>query len=302
MNRQPEQLIIRPPSEFRSLLVRITRGCNWNRCRFCGIYPAMGEPEFSCRSLEEITGDIDLLVARFPEAETAFFGDADPLAAGMDVFCGAARYLRSRISIARLTCYGRASTLDRLGRDNIFLLAEAGLDRIHIGLESGDPEILQFQRKGQSPEMVARVCTWLKEAGIEISCYVLLGLGGRERAKQHVRETARLINRIEPEFIRLRRLWLYGENQDAECPLKQQVREGTFLEQTPEATVHEVRELLEQLQPLNTFFACDHANNYINVSGHLNTDRDDMLAEIRKFLALPEEQRRAHYAMVGSRI
>jgi hypothetical protein len=302
LSRQPEQLIIRPPSEFRSLLVRITRGCNWNRCRFCGIYPSMGEPGFSCRSLKEIREDIRLLARRHPLAETAFFGDADPLAAGMDVFVGAARYLRTLVPVTRLTCYARASTLDRLGADNIRRLADSGLDRVHLGLESGDEEVLRFQRKGQSAAMVARVCGWLRKANIEISCYVLLGLGGRDRAGQHITATARLINEIEPEFVRLRRLWLYGENTAAECPLWQQVREGRFVEQTPEGTVHEVLQLLEQLQPLNTFFACDHANNYINVSGLLRDDRRQMLAEVRDFLALPREERQARYAMIGSRI
>ena len=302
MKPKPESLIIRPPSEWRSLLVRLTRGCNWNRCRFCGIYPAMGQPDFSCRSLEEIICDIDLLSRLHPRAETAFFGDADPLAAGMEIFVGAARYLRTILPVKRLSCYSRASTLHKLGRDNILLLAEAGLNRVHLGLESGDSEILQFQRKGQSAKMVVTVAHWLKEAGIEISYYVLLGLGGQDRYQQHVAATARIINETEPEFVRLRRLWLYGKGTDKECPLWEQVRDGSFVEQTPEGTVLEVKLLLEQLKPLNTFFACDHANNYINVSGLLKDDKGDMLEEIADFLALPEEQRQAHYKMVGSRI
>ena len=302
MNNQPESLIIRPPSEWRSLLVRITRGCNWNRCRFCGIYPAMGEPEFSRRSLAEITHDIDLLAKRMPEAQTAFFGDADPLAAGLDVFVGAATYLRQRVPVERLTCYARSSTLYKLGQEGIAQLADAGLNRVHIGLESGDQQILDFQRKGQSAKMVINACEWLKAAGIEISCYVLSGIGGRALADQHIRATADILNTIEPDFIRLRRLWLYGKDTDKECPLLQQVREGSFVEQTPEGTVLEVQALLEQLYPMDAFFACDHANNYINVSGDLKKDTQEMLAEIAGFLALPEEQRKAHYAMVGSRI
>ncbi len=302
MTEHPEGLIIRPPSEWRSLLVRVTRGCNWNRCRFCGIYPAMGQPDFSRRTLDEIKHDIDLLIRLHPRAETAFFGDADPLAAGQDTFIGAAHYLREVSEIQRLTCYARASTLHKLGPENIRLLAEAGLNRVHLGLESGDPEILQFHRKGQSPKMVVTVARWLKAAGIEISYYVLLGLGGRDKSDQHITGTARIINETEPEFVRLRRLWLYGEGSEGECPLMQQVRDGSFIEQTPEGTVLEVQQLLELLEPLDTFFACDHANNYINVSGLLKEDREDMLREIDDFLALSEEQRQAHYTRVGSRI
>jgi radical SAM superfamily enzyme YgiQ (UPF0313 family) len=301
-DHQPESLVIRPPSEWRSLLVRITRGCNWNRCRFCGIYPSMGEPDFSCRSLGEITRDIDVLLKRHPHPESAFFGDADPLAAGMEIFCGAARYLRKRCLLNRLTCYARASTLYKLGRENIIQLAENGLDRIHLGLESGDEEILRFQRKGQSRKMVIAVSRWLKEAGIEISCYVLLGLGGKQRATEHIAATASLLNIIKPQFIRLRRLWLYSNSAKSECPLFAQVRDGSFVEQSPEGTVIEVEQLLKGLEPMPTFFACDHANNYIHVAGSLDQDRDDMLAEVRDFLARPENERQAHYQMIGSRI
>ncbi|HIP40166.1 MAG TPA: radical SAM protein [Desulfocapsa sulfexigens] len=299
---RPESLIIRPPSEWKSLLVRITRGCNWNRCRFCGLYPAMGQPHYSSRSLPEIKHDIDLLTERHPGGTNVFFGDADPLAAGMEIFTGTALYLREKIAVERLTSYARISTLHKLGSENILLLAEAGLNRVHLGLESGDPEILQFQRKGQSPEMVVIVANWLKKAGIEISYYVLLGLGGKNLSEQHIRATAEIINSTEPEFVRLRRLWLYDNNLEKSCPLWEQIREGSFIEQTAEGTVLEVQLLLSLLRPLNTFFACDHANNYINVSGLLKDDKEEMLREVADLLALPRKQREAHYRMVGSRI
>lgn len=84
--KQPESLIIRPPSEWRSVLVRVTRGCHWNQCRFCGIYPALGEPDFSVRTVSEVKQDIDWLRARISKATTAFLGDADPLQIGLDPF------------------------------------------------------------------------------------------------------------------------------------------------------------------------------------------------------------------------
>jgi len=46
---------IRPPSEAFSLLLRVTRNCPWNRCRFCHIYK--GE-KFQLRSVAEIKEDI----------------------------------------------------------------------------------------------------------------------------------------------------------------------------------------------------------------------------------------------------
>lgn len=304
-NEMPEIPIIRPPNEWRSLLVRVTRGCKWNRCRFCGIYPHLGEPGFSIRSVAEIKHDIDLLKLQYPDAETAFIGDADPLQAGVDAFGEIAEYLRKVFPIKRLTCYARVSTLWKLKGDAIRAIASAGLNRVHIGLESGDAETLRFHRKGQTPEMVKETATWLKGAGIEISFYALLGLGGRDHWHRHIQETARLINETEPEFVRIRRLWPYescSPFSGPESPLLHEIRTGNFNPQTPEGTVLELRLLIEQLHNLSTFVTCDHGNNYVQVSGRIDKDKQTMLAKIDSFLALPESEREAHYLAVGSRL
>lgn len=301
----PEQPIIRPPSEWKSMLVRLTRGCRWNRCKFCGIYPHMGQVNFSVRSVDEVKNDIDILTSLRPKAKNAFFGDADPLEAGIDAFCELARYLRQKHPIKRLTCYARASTLYKLHESAVQQLSRCGLDRVHMGLESGDGATLRFQRKGQSPEMVIQVADWLQKAGIETSFYVLLGLAGKDTWQQHILETARVLNKIKPDFIRVRRLWLYTTDSGSkgpECPLWKEIRAGNFIAQTPEGTVHELRLLIEKLWPVSTFFACDHENNFVKVAGVLRDDKEDMLAEIDDFLSLPPHIRQAHYEQVGSRI
>ena len=302
----PESLIIRPPSEHRSLLVRLTRGCKWNRCRFCGLYPYLGEPTFSKRTVAEVKHDIDLLVVRGVRSDTVFFGDADPLQIGLDEFIEIARYLRRVLPVRRLTAYARISTLWKLKEQVIRDLAAAGLDRVHIGLESGDADTLNFHRKGQSPKMVLETTAWLKEAGIEVSFYVLLGLGGRDNWQQHIRETARVINATAPDFVRIRRLWLYRSDSffdGPENPLFKEIRAGTFTPQTPEGTVLELRLLLEELDSrLPTMLVCDHQNNYVHATGVIRDDKKEMLAAIDEFLSLPAEQREAHYRAVGSRI
>lgn len=301
----PEMPTIRPPSEWRSLLVRLTRGCEWNRCRFCGIYPHLGEPRFTKRSVAEVKHDIDLLTQMQPYAETAFFGDADPLLVGIDAFTEIARYVRHVLPIQRLTCYARASTLWKFKRDKIKLLSNAGLNRVHIGLESGDPETLRYHRKGHSPKLVKETAAWLKEAGIEISFYVLLGLGGGDHWQRHIHKTAQLINETEPEFVRIRRLWLYERDlhfSRPEIPLLQEIRNGSFIPQTPEGTVRELKLLIEEFNNLSTFVVCDHGNNYVAVSGIVKESKDQMLATIDKFLAIPETERDAHYLAVGSHI
>jgi radical SAM superfamily enzyme YgiQ (UPF0313 family) len=302
----PESLIIRPPSESRSLLVRLTRGCKWNRCRFCGLYPHLGEPTFSKRTVAEVKHDIYLLKQRNLEAKNVFLGDADPLQIGLDEFIEVALYLRDMLPVKRLTSYARVSTLWKLQKNAIKDLARAGLDRVHIGLESGDAKTLNFHRKGQSPKMVKETTGWLKEAGIEVSFYVLLGLAGKENWQRHIVETAKAINETQPDFVRIRRLWLYQSKSffpGPECPLFEEIRAGTFTQQTPEGSVIELKLLIERLDNnLATLFVCDHHNNYVHVSGVIKDDKKDMLATVEDFLSLPEEEKQRHYKAVGSRI
>jgi hypothetical protein len=106
--------------------------------------------------------------------------------------------------------------------------------------------------------------------------------------------------------VRLRRLWLYHSDADfsgPECPLFTEIRAGTFIPQTPEGCVLELRLLLEKLADhLDTFLVCDHQNNYVSVSGKVKEDKDEMLAIVADFLARPQSEREAHYLAVGSRI
>jgi len=153
--------------------------------------------------------------------------------------------------------------------------------------------------------MVKRVAGWLKNAGIQISFYVLLGLGGADHWREHIVSTANILNDTKPDYIRLRRLWLYGKDtgiEGPESPLMACVRDKTFIPQAPEGTVLELQLLLALLEPIDSFLTCDHGNNYIQVSGCLKDDLDDMRAEVDSFLALPRDERKAHYLATGSGI
>lgn len=305
-SNRPEQLTIRPPSEWRSILLRSTRGCNWNRCRFCGVYPALGQPDFSVRPLNEVKTDIDWYTRHMPEFTTAFIGDADPLCRPLDESVELLEYLRHRLpDLERVTMYARAGTLYKIGDAGLKRLAAAGLDRLHIGLESGDLETLKFHCKGQSAKMVIAAAGAAKMAGIELSFYVLLGLGGLNRWMEHIDATAEVITATDPDFIRMRRIWLFTPDSSqtlSTCPLVEDITSGVFVQQTPEGTVYELRRLIDRIERVHSHIVCDHANNYFSVEGDFPADRERMLAEIDAFLELPQQVREQHYRKVGSRI
>lgn len=292
----PEQLVIRPPSEAKSLLVRVVRGCNWNRCNFCGIYDLFGTP-YSSREKEDVIKDIDALYDMYGDIfNTAFLGDADPLNLETEFLVDVLTHLRERFPrLKRVTAYGRASSLSRKSAEEMVALRAAGLDRVHVGLESGSNKVLKFQMKGTSHHQLIDAGKKAMASGLELSYYFLLGLGGQDLWQEHVSESIAVFNEVKPHFIRVRRLFIHPMSK-----LSEKVRSGEFREQTPEGTVIELRDLIAGLDAEGTTFACDHANNYLQIFGTLNEDKEKMLAGINTFLALPERQKLAHYNSVPS--
>ena len=292
----PEQLVIRPPSEAASLLIRTVRGCNWNRCLFCGIYDLYGVP-YSQRTPQEVKDDIDAFEAHYGDRfETAFLGDANPMDLPTDFLVDILSHLRKKFpSLKRVTVYGRASSLWKKSLDELRQIHDAGLDRVHTGMESGSNRVLAFHKKGTNQKQLIEAGQKARDAGLELSYYFLLGLGGKTMWREHVIDSAGVINLARPHFVRVRRLWIHPMSR-----LMQKVDTGEFVPQEPEGTVIELRDLVESLDAPGTTFACDHANNYIQVFGKLNDDKKHMLSIINTFLALPPDKRNAHYHSIPS--
>jgi len=292
----PEQLVIRPPSEAKSLLVRVVRGCNWNRCNFCGICDLFGTP-YSTREKDEVIRDIDALYEMYGDIfRTAFLGDANPLDLDAGFLADVLRHLRRKFPrLERVTAYGRASSLSRKTAEELSLIHEAGLDRVHVGLESGSNRVLKFQMKGTSHRQLIDAGKKAMASGMELSYYFLLGLGGQDLWEEHVNESAAVFNEVKPHFIRVRRLFIHPLSR-----LSGKIQAGEFREQTPEGTVRELRGLIAGLDSEGTTFTCDHANNYLQVHGRLNADKSRMLEFIDSFLGLPEGERIAYYRSIPS--
>jgi radical SAM superfamily enzyme YgiQ (UPF0313 family) len=293
---EPEHLVIRPPSEAKSLLVRTVRGCNWNRCLFCGIYDYFDTP-YSERSTEEVIKDIDALSDMYGDIfKTAFLGDANPLALPTDFLVEVLKHLRKKFpSLSRVTSYARASSLAKKSAEELKDIHDAGLDRTHVGMESGSDAVLKLQKKGTSQAQLIDAGKKTMASGMELSYYFLLGLGGQALWEDHVKGSAFVINEVKPHFVRVRRLWIHPMSR-----LMEKINTGEFMEQTPEGTVIELRDLATALDPSPTVLACDHANNYIQVFGRLDVDKQEMLRLINTFLTLPSEQRQRHYRSIPS--
>ncbi len=267
----------RPPSEARSLLLRVTRGCPWNRCTFCNMYKAI---PFERRPKEEVFHDIE--AARelcADEVRTVFIGDSDSLAIRPEMFLEILERLYASLpKIERVTSYARAKTLKHRSLDHLKFLREGGLTRLHVGLESGDEEVLKAVRKGVTPGEVIEGATKAKEAGFEVSLYVILGLGGRKRWREHALQTARVLNATDPHFIRIRTLV-----PRPGTPLFEDWRKGKFELPSLEEILEEELLLLSRLQ-VNSLFVSDHISNFLPLEGKLPERKGEMIEKLKEAL------------------
>lgn len=276
--------IYRPPSEADSLLVQATVGCPHNKCSFCCTYKR--GPRFRVRPVGEIIADLKEAHAELGNrVRTLFLPAGDSLAMPTDDLarvCRAARELWPELR--RITVYASVRSILSHGPEGLRTLREAGLSRLHLGLETGhDPTLLRV-KKGVTSEQQAQAGRMALEAGPELSLYVVLGLAGPKDSLAHARATASVINHINkagPLTLRLRTL-LPKKN----TLLLHQINKGRFTLCTPHEILAEADELIAGLSgPLSLH--SDHYTNYVNLSGRLPQDREALRAGIAQAMALP---------------
>jgi radical SAM superfamily enzyme len=276
---------IRPPSEARSLLVRVSRNCPWNRCAFCPVYKQ--SEGYSRRRVSEVHADLDAMQAVYGDGvRTVFLQDADPMLANPNDLVAILARLHERFPhVERVTTYARSKTLARRSVADLTRVREAGLDRVHVGLESGADAVLSLVNKGVTRKEQIEGGRRAKEAGYELSVYVMPGLGGRELSREHADETASAVAAIEPDFVRLRSTAVVPGT-----PLAELEAEGRFTALGELAMVEEIRRFLGGLSGVRTRLESDHALNLLmELRGDLPDEHARLLAVVDTLLALPED-------------
>jgi radical SAM superfamily enzyme YgiQ (UPF0313 family) len=197
-------------------------------------------------------------------------------------------YLKNAFpSIERITTYSRARTVARKTLDELRELRNAGLSRIHIGLESGYDPLLKYVQKGATAREHIEAGTKVKEAGISLSEYIMPGLGGKSMWKEHAVETARVLNQIDPDFIRVRTLKVLRI-----MPLYRKVEAGEMELLTDDEIIAEERLLIDTLDGIHSRFTSDHILNLLEeLDGTFPEAKQSMLAVIDRYLAFDQPTR-----------
>jgi radical SAM superfamily enzyme YgiQ (UPF0313 family) len=284
-----EEPVFRPPSEAGSLILQVTIGCSHNRCTFCSMYRGK---KFRAKSPARVQADIasarQVLGAGVPRI---FLADGDAM-------CLSARRLSEILGwideafprLQRVGIYANARDVLSKTDEELRELRRRKLKILYVGLESGDDQILQRIEKGATTDEIALAVRRANAADIATSVMVLIGLGGRARSLEHARASAAAINRMEPTYTAL-----LTYTPVPGSPLADELDRGTFELPTPEGSIAEIREFLAGLQ-CRTYFTCNHASNYLPLTGKLPAAREQLLrlldAAIAGDLALKPESLR----------
>jgi len=321
-----EQGPIRPPSEAYSLLIRVTRNCPWNRCTFCPIYKesrfSVRPVDHVKKDIDTIYRHVEMLrqlkeeagnISRFElrslagkvdpdemqafnaalnwylcKMESVFIQDANSLIIKPAALVEILTHLMTRFpEIKRVTSYARSHTISRIKDDDLKAIGDAGLNRIHIGLESGSDDVLKMVKKGVTKKAHIKAGVKVKKAKIELSEYVMPGLGGKKFSRAHALETADALNQINPDFIRLRTLAIPNSLE-----LFEDYREGRFEKCNDIMMAEEILLLIENMDNITSMIKSDHILNlFEEVDGKLPEDKEKMTGVLNRFLSMdPEKQ------------
>lgn len=281
--------IYRPPSEADSLLIQATIGCPHNRCSFCMVYKK--GPRYRVRPFAEIEQDLKEAARRYGNrVRTLFLPAGNTIAMPTSELAAVCRRARELLpELERITVYGSAQYIHRKGAADCARLRRAGLSRIHVGLESGSDEVLSRIKKGADQRQQIEAGILVREAGMELSEYVMIGIGGLELSEDHALATAAALNRIQPHFVRLRTLV-----PKVNTLLLHQIEQGRFQLLGPHQALTETRLLISRLE-VSTRIVSDHYTNYVNLEGRLPEDRDRLLAALDQALERPQSAFRPHF-------
>lgn len=278
---------IRPPSEAESLMLRVTRGCHWNKCYFCDLYKKY---KFSRRRFEEIEEDLKKAAdSEYAQNYTTCFlqdGDAFVLRTEflMQILEGIHKYLPN---IKHVTTYARADSIARKSVSELRELKTAGIEHLYCGMETGSDLILRKINKGFDAATIIISGTKAKEAGMVLSEFTLFGNGGKELAEENAVETAKVLNVIKPDFVRVHatgiklssEMWNYVKNKELTL-------------QSEEEIVSEQKIMLELLaDDMDCIYMNEHiVNLLLEVRGNIRTDKQNMLETINTYLQLPKQE------------
>ncbi len=275
--------IYRPPSEARSLILQVTNGCSWNKCTFCEMYTAP-QKNFSLKPQSQIDKELKAIASSASTVRRIFLADGDAMALSYRrlelIMQSINQYLPN---VQRVSAYCLPRNLKNKTVKQLAKLKDMGLSLYYVGCESGDDLVLKKVKKGETFDSSLDALLKIKKAGAKSSIMILNGMGGKRYSLQHAQNSARLMNKAQPEYL---------STLVVSFPLGieryQTGFNGKFEQLDKSDLFQEMYWLLDELELENTIFRSDHASNYLILKGTLNKDKPRLLNMVKTAMEQPD--------------
>jgi len=281
---------IRPPPESYSILLQVTLGCSHNKCTFCGTYK---DKRFRIKDDDIILSDI-LFASKYMKNQVrVFLMDGDALIIPQKRLVWILDRIHEHLPwVKGVGSYANTKSIRLKSPQELINLREKGVDRIYLGVETGDDETRKKIHKGSSPEHCLEMGMKVKHAGMRLTVMILLGIAGRKRSLAHARATGQLLSAMDPDHVAALSVipipgtpfWSDLERGDLELPDER----GMLIE---------MKEMIAHTNLSGGTFASNHASNYLSVKAKLPQDKQEALnlidAALRGEIGLKPEWMRA---------
>lgn len=259
-------------------VLQCTIGCSHNQCTFCYMYK---DKKYRVRDLAEILKDIDLAKAYYGDLQKVFLADGDALSMKTDDLIQILNRLYAVFpGLSYVGTYASArNILDKTAAE-LEALSRNGLVEAHLGVESGDEEVLRAVKKGVSYAEMVQAGQKIRKAGIKLCATVILGLAGRTaKAWEHAKNSARICNEIQPDEIGLLTVIVQPGTE-----LYEKMLRGEFEIPTDLEILEEMRILVQNLDLHHSGITSIHPSNCIHLDEMLPEAKEKILQTLTQII------------------
>ena len=261
---------IRPPPEAYSILLQVTLGCSHNKCTFCGTYK---DKRFGIKDNDIILNDILFASKYMKGQDQVFLMDGDALIIPQKRLMWILERIKEHLPwVKRIGAYANTKSIRKKSLQELTELRENGLGMIYLGVETGDDEIRKKISKGTSAKQCLEMGKRVKDAGIQLTVTLLLGIGGKEKSLDHARATGELVSAIDPDFASALTVMLIPGT-----PLWEEYERGDFQMPDERGLLIEMREMIAHTNLSHGLFSSNHASNYLPIRAWLPEGKQELL-------------------------
>jgi len=265
-----EGTCIRPPPEASSILLQVTLGCSHNRCTFCGTFK---DKRFQIKADDIILSDILFASTYMKGQDQVFLMDGDALIIPQKRLMWILERIQEHLLwVKRVGAYANTKSIGMKSLHELVELRENGLGKLYLGVETGDDEIRKKIDKGSTAQQCLEMGRRVKDAGMQLTLTLLLGIGGKAKSLAHARVTGELVSAIDPDYVGLLTVILIPGT-----PLWEEHERGDFAMPDERGLLMEMREMIAHTNVSHCLFTSQHASNYLLIRAWLPEGKQEVM-------------------------